>query len=108
MSYEVFDGVIESEYRIYVLNKKIIDSHCYSGSFEVIPDFNYVRSIIEENNDFPISYTIDIGILDNGKNVVVEFNDMWAIGNYGVPNDLYIRMLKERYFEITGGFKYEK
>ena len=31
---------------------------------------------------------------------VVEFNDMWAIGNYGISNDLYVRMLKERYFDI--------
>jgi len=25
---------------------------------------------------------------------------MWAIGNYGIPNDLYVRILKERYFDI--------
>jgi len=26
---------------------------------------------------------------------------MWAIGNYGMENTLYYRMLKERYFEIV-------
>jgi hypothetical protein len=25
---------------------------------------------------------------------------MWAIGNYGIPNDLYLRLLRDRYFEI--------
>lgn len=30
----------------------------------------------------------------------VEFNDMWAIGNYGIPNDMYLKSLKDRYFEI--------
>ena len=30
----------------------------------------------------------------------VESNDMWAIGNYGRPNDIYIRLLRDRYFEI--------
>jgi hypothetical protein len=34
---------------------------------------------------------------------VVEFNDMWAIGNYGVPNDLYVKALRDRYFEIING-----
>ena len=45
-------------------------------------------------------YTVDIGILENDENVVIEFNDMWAIGNYGIPNDIYLRALKGRYFEI--------
>ena len=30
---------------------------------------------------------------------------MWAIGNYGVSNDLYVRMLKDRYFDIIKNFK---
>jgi hypothetical protein len=51
----------------------------------------------------PSAYTIDIGILDGGENVVVEFNDMWAIGNYGVDNSIYLRMLRRRYFEIVRG-----
>jgi hypothetical protein len=42
-----------------------------------------------------------VGILEWQKeHVVIEYNDMWGIGNYGVPNDLYVRMLKERYFDI--------
>lgn len=24
-----------------------------------------------------------------------------SIGNYGMPNDLYLRLLKDRYFEIV-------
>jgi hypothetical protein len=60
-----------------------------------------VNSVIKDNLcTFPSSYTIDIGILEDKTNVVVEFNDMWAIGNYGVPNNIYLRMLRTRYFEI--------
>jgi hypothetical protein len=25
---------------------------------------------------------------------------MWAIGNYGIPNDLYIKLLRSRYEQI--------
>jgi hypothetical protein len=35
------------------------------------------------------------------ENVIIEYNDMWAIGNYGMPNDLYLQLLKDRYFEIV-------
>jgi len=53
-----------------------------------------------KRTNFPISYTIDIGVLENGENVVIEFNDMWAIGNYGMDNSDYLSLLRQRYFEI--------
>ena len=100
MAYEVLPK-IESEWRIYIHNHQMIDSRNYSGDFTISPNYEYVSQIILENKDtFPCAYTIDIGILSNDENVVVEFNDMWAIGNYGIPNDIYLRCLKDRYFEI--------
>ena len=65
----------------------------------------FLEKVLKENEGkFPIAYTIDIGILGCYQfcdNVVVEYNDMWAIGNYGMPNDLYLRLLRDRYFEIV-------
>jgi hypothetical protein len=101
MAYEVFPHTLVSEWRIYVHRHNIIDSRNYSGDFTLSPDYEYVESVIRENKkDFPCAYTIDIGVMRTAENVVVEFNDMWAIGNYGMPNDLYLRALKDRYFEI--------
>lgn len=101
MAYDVFDSPIVSEWRLYVKRDEIIDSRNYSGNFMINPDYNYAENVIEVNEDFPICYTIDIGILENGENVVIEFNDMWAIGNYGMDNYIYLRLLRERYFEIV-------
>ena len=102
MVYDVFPHPIESEWRVYVLDGKIMDSRNYSGDFMVTPDYSYVINDIRDNREtFPCSYTIDVGVLTSGESVVVEYNDMWAIGNYGVPNDIYLRMLKNRYFEIV-------
>ena len=101
MAYKVFESPIESEWRAYVLNNKIIDSHNYSGDFKISPDYNYIESIIECNKTkFPCAYTIDVGILKDNTNVIIEYNDMWAIGNYGITNTIYLRALRERYFEI--------
>jgi hypothetical protein len=101
MAYDVFKFKLKSEWRIYVHNNKIIDSRNYSGDFMVSPDYGYIMKVISNNKGkFPCAYTLDVGVLENNENVVVEFNDMWAIGNYGMPNDLYIRLLKDRYFEI--------
>jgi hypothetical protein len=101
IAYEPFKSHLQSEWRLYVFDNKIIDSKNYSGDFTLSPSYEYAFKIAGENSSsFPIAYTIDIGILENGENVVVEFNDMWAIGNYGIPNDLYVKLLKHRYFEI--------
>jgi hypothetical protein len=104
--YEPFKEDLISEWRLYIHNHNIIDSRNYSGDFKIGPDYKYVNDVIKENiKDFPVAYTIDIGILSNSENVVVEFNDMLAIGNYGIPNYLYLRLLKERYFEIIRNHK---
>lgn len=102
ITYKPFDHKILSEWRFYVMDGKIEDCRNYSGELDIFPDFNYAKKVISEYSDIlPSSFTIDIGILSNQENVVIEFNDMWAIGNYGVENSLYVRMLKRRYFEIV-------
>lgn len=101
LCYEVFNTHPITEWRCYIRDGEIIDSRNYSGDFKISPNYEYVEKIISENiDDFPKSYTIDVGILEGGENVVIEFNDMWGIGNYGVDNYTYLRLLKSRYFEI--------
>jgi hypothetical protein len=106
LAYKPFYTEIISEWRVYVHRGKIVDSRNYSGDFMVDPDYHFfLQNILKENDGkFPISYTIDVGILyfsSFRENVVIEYNDMWAIGNYGIPNDLYLRLLRDRYFEIV-------
>lgn len=106
MAYEPFKSKIISEWRLYVHNDKLIDSRNYSGEFIISPDYQYAMKVISNNRGkFPCAYTVDIAVLENNENVVVEFNDMWAIGNYGIPNDLYLRVLKNRYFQIMSDIK---
>lgn len=101
--YDVIHPNIVSEWRVYVNKNKILDSHFYSGELTIHPDYTYVLDVINKNKeyDFPDTYVIDIGILLDNKNIVIEYNDMWAIGNYGMPNYLYLMCLKERYFQIV-------
>ncbi len=97
---DVFDSKILTEWRCYVHYNKIIDARNYSGDFKIMPNWDYVHSIIKDNSDFPEAYVVDVGVLENGENVVIEFNDMWAIGNYGIDNLEYYKLLRARYFEI--------
>lgn len=104
MAYKVFRDPIASEWRCYIHRDKVIDIRNYSGDIFTYPDVIYLLEVVYKNEDrFPTAYTVDIAILESGENVVVEYNDMWAIGNYGIPNDLYLRLLRDRYFEIVRG-----
>ncbi len=111
--YDVLPKIL-SEWRVYVFHHQMAYSSNYAGEFQLTPDYMYVNEVIRENKriGFPVAYTIDIGICEgesviegyemvqHNSNVVIEFNDMWAIGNYGLDNWRYYDMLRERYFEI--------
>ncbi len=108
MAYKPFKNKILSEWRIYVHNDKVVDSRNYSGDFMEQPDYLWAIAIVNGNKwTFPCAYTMDIAIINNSIDFapptyeVVEFNDMWAIGNYGMPNDQYLKLLTDRYFEIV-------
>ncbi|MDC0835598.1 ATP-grasp domain-containing protein [Geitlerinema sp. CS-897] len=102
--YPVFSSPIVSEWRAYIHRHEILDVRNYSGDVFVFPDKDYLDRVVRENkSDFPSTYCIDIGVLESQEQVVIEFNDMWAIGNYGIPNWLYVKALRDRYREIIRG-----
>lgn len=100
-AYQPFEEEITTEWRFYIHNHKIVGSGNYSGDYWQ-PHCHSVEKVIKENEStFPIAYTIDVGVLESGRLVVIEFNDAWSIGNYGLDNVVYLQMLKDRYFEIV-------
>lgn len=92
---------ILSEHRVYVHNKKAVYSCNYSGDFRISPCFDYVDKLIDVYKEQPIAYTIDVAILKDGSMTVIEFNDFWAIGSYGLYCINYSQMLLDRYCEIV-------
>jgi len=102
MAYKPFEHKIVSEWRLYIHNHQIVDSRNYSGDFKISPSYVQATKIVDkQRQSWPKAYTMDVGILENGEDVIIEYNDMWAIGNYGIPNDIYVRMLQDRYFQIV-------
>jgi hypothetical protein len=103
LAYDVIYDII-SEWRLYVHNYSIVDARNYSGGFKIMPDFGYATNVLNNlKHTLPRTFVMDIGVAADGVrdlNFVVEFNDMYAIGNYGIENSLYYRMLSDRYFDI--------
>lgn len=103
LTYPAFPHRIVSEWRCYVHNGRVEYAANYSGDIRVSLDWYAVDSAMRTaaSCGFPCAYTADFAVLEDGSTEVVEFNDFWAIGNYGMDNHTYLRMLKERYVEIA-------
>lgn len=91
---------IESEWRVFIHKGEVIGSSCYSGNFKIMPEYDYINAIVAAYKSSPIAYTLDIGVLYNKTNDIIEVNDFWGIGSYGLNPERYAAMLIDRYFEI--------
>lgn len=99
---EVID--IVSEYRVFVHKNEIVGIKHYAGDFLTFPRHSSIYKMIDYYKDeAPISYTLDVGIVTNidiEKTILIEINDFWAIGGYGLDGKTYARMLIDRFQEI--------
>lgn len=72
-----------------------------------MPDKSFVEEIYKQSklNLEQNSYTLDIGIDDRGNNYLIEINDGWSVGNYGLNPSDYFSFVKTRWLQITGVIK---
>lgn len=99
---------IKSEYRVYMSNLLgILGVHWYSGDPFAKLDKDFVEFVCNQSrhNLSEQSYTLDFGIMDDGETFLIEVNDGWAIGNYGLPPLKYYNFVKNRFLQLTGVIK---
>jgi hypothetical protein len=96
---------IVSEYRCFVHKNELVGIKHYSGDFNKFPDIFTIECMIQKYYDeSPVSYTLDVGLIQVGKGlyetILIEINDFWAIGGYGLDGRTYVRMLIDRFQQI--------
>lgn len=99
-----------SEYRTYVCEGKILGLYWYIGDNLIFPDPRIIQEMIKEYKSSPIAYSLDVGVTREGKTLLIECNDAWSLGNYGLECTKYAQMLAKRWRElmkeaIHGGVK---
>lgn len=95
---------IESEYRGYVCNKELIGIYWYSGNFRKFINCDIVDKAIKEYSSQPAGYSIDFALTKNGETILIECNDGWSIGNYGLDHSKYAKLLITRWVELFKGY----
>lgn len=94
-----------SEFRGFVGRGSLVGLRHYAGDPLVFPDPAVVRAAVEAyeaSDEAPVSYTLDVGVLRTGETAVVEVNDGFAFGTYGLSPDIHARMLEDRWCEMVG------
>lgn len=96
----------KSEFRVFVNKSEIVGIRHYAGDPKLHPDLETIRGAVarlqvsDENTD---GYGIDFGVLANGETALVEWNDGFALGAYGLDPVLYTDLLIARWEELTNG-----
>lgn len=102
--------VWSSEYRFYVLDGQALAFARYDDGPDSAPMVD--ESVVAEMlfamaswPDAPCAFSLDVGVLASGETALVECNDAWALGYYGVPLDRgrYIEMLWRRWSQLHEG-----
>lgn len=92
-----------SEYRVYVVNAEIRSIHHYSGDKNIFVDLkaiNLAIHILKEARENYAGYAIDFGVLASGQTALVEMNDAFAIGAYGISSKDYTDMIVARWEQL--------
>ena len=95
---EVVD--FKSEYRGYVIRGELKGIYWYRGDFRIFPDAAVIDKAIQDYKDAPAGYSIDFGVTDKGETLLIECNDGWSLGNYGLDHTKYANLLLARWLEI--------
>lgn len=94
----------KTEFRCYVNHWNIINCIRYTGDYRLSPNWKTVDTMMEtlKNEKMPVTFCLDIGVLSTGETALVEINDGFAFGNYGLAPRIYASIMKDRWYEIVG------
>lgn len=92
---------IESEYRCFILGGEILGVKHYKGNPFISINENILNDMVCKYKTAPNSYSLDIGITDKGLNILIECNNGYSTGNYGLSEIQYAKFLMQGYLDIA-------
>ncbi len=89
-----------SEWRAYILRGTLLAQGHYAGDPSLRPAGGTVKEMIARWS--ASAFALDLGILGDGRTVLVEVNDALALGAYDISSTDYADLLLERWKELMG------
>lgn len=91
-----------SEWRVFVRYGKVLDAKKYKGSPFTKLNEGVVEKAILDYKSQPAAYCMDFGLTDKGEVLVIEVNDGYAMGTYGLFADSYAKLISARWSQLVG------
>jgi len=89
---------IESEWRAFVYDGKLVGLQNYSGDFTKWPNGNIIKGIIGNYKSAPIAYTLDVAVSNDRGTFVIELHDFFSIGLYGFADHKVLPYMFYKWF----------
>ena len=93
---------IAAEWRCFVRYGKIQDVRHYKGDWRLHSDPRVIESAVSDYTSAPAGYTADFGLTSDGRTILIEVNDGYSLGCYGLFYTDYAKLLSARWAELTG------
>ena len=93
-----------SEHRVFVIDGAVVGTRCYDGDPSLRPSQIVVHEAIRawtQTGAAAAGYGIDFGVLDDGRTALVELNDGYGLGSYGLEDAAYLDLLMRRWQQLT-------
>jgi hypothetical protein len=94
------------EWRCFIRYGEIVDVRPYKGDWRGHYDHRVIEAAVAAWSDRPRGCALDFGLDDQGRTLLIEANDGFALGSYGLPPRDYARLLSARWSELTGSHDY--
>ncbi|HEL1618626.1 TPA: ATP-grasp domain-containing protein [Streptococcus suis] len=90
-----------AEWRCFILNGEVLDVRPYTGDYHAQYDASVIDKAVAAWGRAPRAYGLDIGVTKDGRTLVVEVNDGYALGNYGLSPLKSIKFSRARWEEMV-------
>ena len=90
-----------AEWRCFVRYGRILDVRPYKGDWKLHYDPSIIENAVKDYYNAPNGYAIDFGVTDDRRTLMIETNDGYALGCYGLFYINYAKLLSARWAELT-------
>ena len=91
-----------SEWRCFLLYGKIAGIQFYYGDRAAECDRDVIEAAVRAYPNMPAGCALDFGVTSSGGTLLIEMNDGYSLGSYGLEPALYAKLLAARWAELNG------
>ena len=97
-NYQISDLIeIDSEWRAFIYDGKLVGLQNYSGEFDIFPDVNKINAMLRAYKSQPIAFTLDVAICGDNT-VIIEVHDFFSCGLYGFSDHKILPLMFSKWF----------